>query len=293
MKSWKNFQCEFCDAFFMTKYSLKTHRKTKHIEAGVKQFPCNYCDKRFASKGQVKVHERMHTKEKAFTCGICNKGFAHRESLVTHSTLHTGMKVGYIDIHISHHLILNSYLLLQPYECQHCHSTFSCIGNLIKHRKVRPDTCGLPKYTNQKIRNRAGVKLLDNGSQIIIRDPDPPTELLDAPGIQYVSAFGDENNLVEHQDDEMVEQIEEVEFDESEQQFICKDENIEEEPIVKEAVEGEIGDFQIEFLDNDDYIVEESEEAGENYGFEEIIEEDQMYEEEMTGRVKMTEKLQT
>lgn len=89
----KRFRCNFCEALFMTKYSLKTHEKTKHIESGVKKFKCGFCEKVFASKGQVKVHERMHTKEKAFKCGICEKAFSHRESLVTHSTLHTGMKV--------------------------------------------------------------------------------------------------------------------------------------------------------------------------------------------------------
>lgn len=128
------------------------------------------------------------------------------------------------------------------------------------------------------------MKLLDNGSQIIIRDPDPPTELLDAPGIQYVSAYGDESMLVEQQeDDEMLEHVEEIIPDESDENFDCKDEIIEEEQIVRDVAEDEIEDFQIEFLDNDDYIVEENEETDENYGFEEIIEEDQLYEEEMTG----------
>lgn len=47
---------------------------------------------------------------------------------------------------------------IKPYLCECCTLTFSCIGNLIKHRKIRPTTCGLPIYTNKKICKRAGVK---------------------------------------------------------------------------------------------------------------------------------------
>lgn len=68
---------------------------------------------------------------------VCNKEFAHRESLVTHSSLHTGVK---------------------PYICECCGQKFSCVGNLIKHRRVRPQSCGLPKYTNAKCAPRASTK---------------------------------------------------------------------------------------------------------------------------------------
>lgn len=41
-------------------------------------------------------------------------------------------------------------------EC--CSSQFSCVGNLIKHRKARPETCGLSKYSNKKCAPRASTK---------------------------------------------------------------------------------------------------------------------------------------
>lgn len=284
----KNFQCEFCDSYFMSKYSLAVHRKNKHIEAGVKQFKCNYCDKKFVSKGQVKVHERCHTKEKAYHCGICNKGFAHRESLVTHSTLHTGLKVSFcIYWKLISILIELIRTFLQPYQCQHCQQTFSCIGNLIKHRKIRPDTCGLPKYTNQKIRHRAGVKLLDSGTQIVLRDPDPTIEGLDTPGIQVINEFSAVGE--QYQDDEMVEQIENIE--ESSQDYMTdenayQDEQVEEYQIqVKDEEDMETEDFKIEFLDEEGFIVEDQEETGVNYGFEEIIEEVQVADDEVPEEV--------
>lgn len=48
---------------------------------------------------------------------------------------------------------------IKPYQCEGCTSRFSCIGNLIKHRRTRPETCGLPKYrTNVKVAPRASAK---------------------------------------------------------------------------------------------------------------------------------------
>jgi hypothetical protein len=32
--------------------------------------------------------------------------------------------------------------------CESCDSRFSCVGNLIKHRKSRPETCGQPQFKN-------------------------------------------------------------------------------------------------------------------------------------------------
>lgn len=68
---------------------------------------------------------------------MCGKAFPYRESLVTHSSLHTGIK---------------------SYQCECCSRQFSCIGNLIKHRRTRPETCGLPKYKNIKCAPRASTK---------------------------------------------------------------------------------------------------------------------------------------
>lgn len=130
----RSFVCNVCDSKFLTQNTLNAHVQ---IHTGVKKHLCNYCGASFLSRGQLQIHERSHTKEKPFQCAECDKAFAHRESLVTHSSLHTGVK---------------------PYMCQCCNSQFSCIGNLIKHRRTRPQTCGLPKYTNMKCAPRASTK---------------------------------------------------------------------------------------------------------------------------------------
>lgn len=63
---------------------------------------------------------------------VCGKGFCHRQSLITHSTLHTGIK---------------------PFQCENCGSSFSCVGNLIKHRRTHSDTCGLIPLTTHRVKN--------------------------------------------------------------------------------------------------------------------------------------------
>lgn len=65
---------------------------------------------------------------------MCNKGFCHRQSLVTHSTLHTGIK---------------------PYQCESCYNSFSCVGNLLKHRKTHAETCGKIPLTTHRVKHPA------------------------------------------------------------------------------------------------------------------------------------------
>lgn len=131
----RSYSCGECDSKFISRNTLNAHML---IHSGEKKHLCDFCGKSFLSRGQLQVHERCHTGEKPFKCDVCDKAFSHRESLVTHSSVHTGVK---------------------PYVCEFCDSRFSCIGNLIKHRRARPQTCGLPQYSsNSKCAPRPSSK---------------------------------------------------------------------------------------------------------------------------------------
>lgn len=151
----KSHTCSFCQAKFLNQYTLKTHIQ---IHVGKKNSLCGYCPASFLSHGQLIIHERSHTKDKPHTCSICNKSFSHRESLVTHSSVHTGIKPYICECNeIAQNI--QSWIKLCVWslgEC--CSSQFSCVGNLIKHRKARPETCGLSKYSNRKCAPRASTK---------------------------------------------------------------------------------------------------------------------------------------
>lgn len=133
------YQCNICSKSFTSKHVLKSHMR---IHLPEKSLLCKFCGKSFHWKGQLKIHERSHTGEKPFKCEVkiniyliyfhsstlfydsqyCSKSFAYRESLITHTTIHTGIK---------------------PHLCENCGSRFSCIGNLLKHRRTHSTTCGI------------------------------------------------------------------------------------------------------------------------------------------------------
>uniref|UniRef100_A0A0A1XK82 Zinc finger protein 665 n=3 Tax=Zeugodacus cucurbitae TaxID=28588 RepID=A0A0A1XK82_ZEUCU len=126
----KPHKCEQCAMTFVTKYNLKQHMV---LHTGERKYCCSYCGKNFLQKGRLVEHERSHTGEKPHKCDVCGKCFAHRESIVTHSSIHTGVRL---------------------VECKCCLTRFSCHSNLIKHRRTRPDTCGLPEFDPPKQRMR-------------------------------------------------------------------------------------------------------------------------------------------
>lgn len=139
-----------CGKYFMYPGSLHNHKK-QHKEKS--SYMCRFCAKMFLFAGQLKVHEKIHTEQKDFVCEvifnsfnstlctalfqICGKCFCHRQSLITHISIHTGIK---------------------PYQCEGCGKSFSCIGNLLKHRKVRYDSCGKKLLTNHTVKN-TGTKI--------------------------------------------------------------------------------------------------------------------------------------
>lgn len=159
----KTFICNVCGKAFLTNANLIQHSV---IHSEKNKYLCDFCGKGFALKGELKVHERSHTKEKPFTCQVCQKGFVYRESLVTHSTIHTG----------------------RPYLCSCCGRTFSCIGNLLKHKRRKPDTCGSEAHMDVKMvapRSSTRSKERINKKRKLVRNK-VKSEPAEEPSVEYL-----------------------------------------------------------------------------------------------------------
>lgn len=44
---------------------------------------------------------------------------------------------------------------MKPFQCENCGNSFSCVGNLIKHRRTHADTCGLIPLTTHRVQHPA------------------------------------------------------------------------------------------------------------------------------------------
>ncbi|XP_049284210.1 zinc finger protein 665-like isoform X1 [Anopheles funestus] len=148
----KRFQCDICNRFYATPITLKVHRL---LHTTGKTELCDFCGASFQTRGQLKIHRRVHTGEKPYKCNQCDKSFPYRESLITHSTVHTRIK---------------------PFLCVVCNSRFSCIGNLLKHRRLRPEKCGLDSIPIRHIGPRPNKKTMPSLSDR--QDKEMETKLL-------------------------------------------------------------------------------------------------------------------
>lgn len=90
------------------------------------------------------------------------------------------------------------------------------MGNLIKHRKIRPDTCGQPIYTNKKVTKRTDIQISTKTSPLkdIEVEREAKIEIISIE-IQKCEDLIQENVLIEQDTDIM-----NVEFPETQQQNV-------------------------------------------------------------------------
>lgn len=85
--------CKDCDQTFPFRYQLSTHRRRIHLGLdAIKPFQCDYCAAVFVKKYTLDIHLRCHTDERPYECDLCPKKFRHKTSIVTHLRTHTGEK---------------------------------------------------------------------------------------------------------------------------------------------------------------------------------------------------------
>ncbi|KAG5676496.1 hypothetical protein PVAND_006327 [Polypedilum vanderplanki] len=66
----KQFQCDICNAKFITKQIVSNHMQQRHIQEKNSICPIKNCEKTFLSRKAMKEHQRVH-KEKTFACHYC------------------------------------------------------------------------------------------------------------------------------------------------------------------------------------------------------------------------------
>lgn len=106
-------ECTQCDAKFITAFSLRSHIKRQHEEAGL--FTCEICNKQSTTLNSLRSHIKfVHTMTESHVCEVCGKGFKKPLSLKEHMTTHFG---GHL------------------YNCPYCEKTFNSNANMYSHKK--------------------------------------------------------------------------------------------------------------------------------------------------------------
>lgn len=133
----KPFICDFCDARFNIKGSLKRHILIHHTQRE-RKFICETCGKSFFSKNDIITHIRVHTDERPYSCSFCGRAFRQIASMIRHKRCHTGER---------------------PFSCPICLKTFKDKSHMSRHQYVHSDeknfTCHL---CSKSVKTRNALK---------------------------------------------------------------------------------------------------------------------------------------
>ncbi|XP_059150373.1 zinc finger protein 236-like isoform X2 [Physella acuta] len=122
----RTYQCRQCSQEYTKMALLKEHMKLhyrvksslhhrnykRNVDRSGFTHKCKTCTKTFQKPSQLERHERIHTGERPFKCNICPRTFNQKGALQMHMTKHTGAR---------------------PHKCEFCPMTFAQKGNLRSH----------------------------------------------------------------------------------------------------------------------------------------------------------------
>ena len=108
------FKCDHCEKSFVTRFKLKCHLNSKHVEGG-RRFKCSKCTYMAYDRRTLKVHQLTHSSEKPYKCSECADAFTRLYYLRTHMRTHTGEK---------------------PFTCNDCLRSFSQGCSLTRHKRI-------------------------------------------------------------------------------------------------------------------------------------------------------------
>lgn len=125
----RQFQCDICKKFLLTKTTLTSHMKLKHRspdDAIKSNSVCDVCGRVCSTPGNLKIHKTIHTNVKNFICSFCGKGFRVKFHMTEHMNSHTGLK---------------------PYKCTICEKSFYKRSLLDTHKRIhtgyKPYKCSI------------------------------------------------------------------------------------------------------------------------------------------------------
>lgn len=160
----RNYVCNECGSGFVTKYRLKVHSKSMHVEGS---YPCDICKKVFASTQKLKNHtDAVHKLVKRFKCPKCPERFTEyfrrQKHLVTiHGVEPLKYNCNVCDRSFDRRFTLSrhmkrDHLEERNYQCEMC--SYKCFTNnelrvhMIKHNGERIFECSVCKksYARKK-----------------------------------------------------------------------------------------------------------------------------------------------
>ncbi|XP_072943188.1 uncharacterized protein [Epargyreus clarus] len=160
----RNYVCKECGTGFVTKYRLKVHTKSMHIEGN---FPCEDCKKVFTTQQKHKNHvDTVHKMVKRFKCPKCPERFSEyfrrqKHLVEVHGVAPLQYKCNVCDKTFDRRYTLSrhmkrDHLEERDFQCQLC--TYKCFTNnelrvhMIKHNGERVHECSVCKksYARKK-----------------------------------------------------------------------------------------------------------------------------------------------
>lgn len=144
------FECNHCDAKFVTKGSLKKHLDLHAVDRE-RKYTCEMCGSSFYRKNEIITHIRIHTDERPYKCSLCPRAFKQVSTYIRHRRIHTGEK---------------------PYACHICQKRFVEKSQVTKHLIVHTDEkkfrCHLcNKYLKSKGALKTHINLHTNDKEHI------------------------------------------------------------------------------------------------------------------------------
>lgn len=143
-KRLRQFQCDICHKYFLSKRTIASHMKLQHEKTtrDTKRLVCDICNRVCSSIGNLNKHKEIHDDAKNYVCSFCGKSFRVKFNMLEHLNSHTGNRPNQCTIcdksygrrsHLRVHMRMHSGD--KPYKCsvEGCGRTYAHGIDLKRH----------------------------------------------------------------------------------------------------------------------------------------------------------------